>query len=127
MPTTATTYELRYRGQAFELAIPTTGDSPATPADLRERFEAAHEERYGYRDAEQEVELVTVRVSATTPAPVPPETAPAAEGPAAGTDLPGPAVVPLPESTLVIPTGWCGTVLPDGAIDVRRASPEKAA
>jgi N-methylhydantoinase A len=116
----AATYELRYRGQAFELAIPTTDESAATPAALREAFEAAHDERYGYRDAEQDVELVTVRVSATTPAPVPPEAAPAGAGPRAGTKILGPAVVPLPESTLVIPEGWCGTVLQDGAIDVRR-------
>jgi N-methylhydantoinase A len=129
------TYELRYRGQAFELAISTTdfaGGGPAegpaaTPAALRERFEAAHEERYGYRDAEQEVELVTVRVSATTPAPAPPAAAAPGDGPETGTEITGPAVVPLPESTLVIPEGWCGTVLPDGAIDVRRESREGAA
>ncbi|HEV7773273.1 MAG TPA: hydantoinase/oxoprolinase family protein [Conexibacter sp.] len=124
----AATYELRYRGQAFELAIPSSADQPAaTPAALREAFEAAHEERYGYRDAEQEVELVTVRVSATTPAPLVPQTASTAGGPTAGTTIPGPAVVPLPESTLVIPAGWCGSVLPDGAIDVQRNTSEAAA
>ena len=37
------------------------------PAQLREAFEALHEERYGYRDPEQELELVTIRVSATVP------------------------------------------------------------
>ena len=41
-------YELRYRGQAFELAMP--GPPGPDPAELRERFEAAHEQRYGYRD-----------------------------------------------------------------------------
>jgi len=117
----AATYELRYRGQAFELAIPSPASEPAaTPAALREAFEAAHEERYGYRDPEQEVELVTLRVSATGPAPALPKTTPAEDGPVAGTEIPGPAVVPLPESTLVIPAGWTGSVLPDGAIDVQR-------
>src|SRR5215213_431190 len=126
--TIAATYELRYRGQAFELAIASPADEPAaTPAALRERFEAAHKERYGYRDPEQEVELVTVRVSATTPAPLPPEAGAAGDGPRAGTTIPGPTVVPLPESTLVIPEGWCGTVLGDGAIDVRRELYEEAA
>jgi N-methylhydantoinase A len=115
------TYELRYRGQAFELAIPAPGDeSTATPAALRDAFEAAHAERYGYRDPEGEVELVTVRVSATTAAPDPPAAATADGGPAPGTTIPGPAVVALPESTLVIPQGWSGTVLADGTIDVRR-------
>ncbi len=118
----ATTYELRYRGQSFELAIPfAAGAPPATPQELRAAFEAAHEERYGYRDPDEQVELVTVRVSATTPAPAPPGAAPADGGPPPGTTLPGPVVVPLPESTLVIPGGWTGTVREDGAIDVRRS------
>ena len=42
------TYELRYRGQAFELAI--AGPSDADPAELAERFGAEHERRYGYRE-----------------------------------------------------------------------------
>src|SRR5262249_10002463 len=41
------TYELRYRGQSFELAI--AADPNATPEHLREAFERVHEERYGYR------------------------------------------------------------------------------
>ncbi len=57
------TYELRYRGQAFELAIP--GATEPDPRDLREAFETEHEDRYGYRDSDQALELVTVRVSAT--------------------------------------------------------------
>jgi N-methylhydantoinase A len=128
-PTIAARYELRYRGQAFELAVSGGGGETqrgAGPAALREAFEAAHEERYGYRDPQADVELVTVRVSATTAAPnVPP--APTGDGgPAAGTTIPGPAVVPLPESTLAIPAGWCGTVLLGGAIDVRRQTQEAA-
>jgi N-methylhydantoinase A len=124
----AATYELRYRGQAFELAIPSPAGEPvATPPALREAFEAAHAERYGYRDTEQEIELVTVRVSATTPAPALPSSASGGGDAAPGTTLPGPTVVPLPESTLVIPDGWCGTVLSDGAIDVRRTPQEATA
>jgi N-methylhydantoinase A len=131
----ATTYELRYRGQAFELAVSTPGFASGAPADepaidtaaLREAFEAAHAERYGYRDPEADVELVTVRVSATTAAPDAPAAATSDGGPAAGTSFPGPAVVPLPESTLAIPAGWCGTVLSGGAIDVRRQGWETAA
>ncbi len=119
------TYELRYRGQAFELAVALPPD--ATPAQLRAAFEDAHEERYGYRDPAEEVELVTVRVSATAPAPAPPAAAPAGDGPPAGTAIAGPAVVPLPESTLAIPVGWTGTVLADGAIDVRRDPAETSA
>ncbi len=46
-------YELRYAGQAFELPVP--GPADPDPADLVERFERAHEERYGHRDPEGEV------------------------------------------------------------------------
>jgi N-methylhydantoinase A len=117
--TISATYELRYRGQAFELAIRSPADTPvATPAQLRAAFEAAHEERYGYRDAEQEVELVTLRVSATVAAPpiaAPPRAAarPAVEGPAA---------IPLPEATVWVPAGWRATTLADGTIEVTRGS-----
>src|SRR6185437_10652086 len=56
-------YELRYRGQSFELPIAAGAD--ATPDQLREAFEREHEERYGYHDPEQRLELVTIRVTAT--------------------------------------------------------------
>jgi N-methylhydantoinase A len=128
----STTYELRYRGQAYELAI--AGPADAEPSWLRESFEAAHEERYGYRDREQEIELVTVRVSATVPGP---DLRAAADAPAGapsahpgagavaplapGTALAGPLAVPLGESTLWIPAGWHGTVAADGALHVRPA------
>ena len=42
--------------------------TPTRPSCAR-RSHAAHEERYGYRDAEAEVELVTLRVAATEPGP----------------------------------------------------------
>jgi N-methylhydantoinase A len=72
-------YELRYRGQSFELTIReelTPGDlhpsrelTPGNlfgdhPSRLRNAFEQAHERRYGYRDPHAEVELVNMRVSA---------------------------------------------------------------
>jgi N-methylhydantoinase A len=61
------TYELRYRGQAFELPVERGGDAPAGPGDLVTAFARAHEERYGYADGEAQVELVTLRVTAVTP------------------------------------------------------------
>jgi N-methylhydantoinase A len=80
-------YELRYRGQSFELPVDgvlepgdgfsgggivvpvreTPGSSaPALldPVHLIEAFEDAHERRYGYRDERADVELVNVRTSA---------------------------------------------------------------
>ncbi|HYV17173.1 MAG TPA: hydantoinase/oxoprolinase family protein [Conexibacter sp.] len=111
----ATTFELRYRGQAFELAIEAAPD--ATPTLLRTAFEAAHAERYGYCDPEQEVELVTVRVSASVSAPPLAAAAPTAAAPE---ELVGPTVHALPESTVLVPAGWRGTIGPDGTIDLQR-------
>jgi N-methylhydantoinase A len=140
-------YELRYRGQAFELAV--EGALEPDPAELREAFEALHEERYGYRDAEQALELVTLRVSATMPGadvsldeaagahdgardPEPEratrtatldgeavEVAVLRGSPAPGSAIEGPAVVELPESTLLIPHRWAGEVDATGTIHLR--------
>jgi N-methylhydantoinase A len=68
----AARYELRYRGQSFELAVEEDESHPPTPPDpdaLREAFARAHERRYGYRDDGVEVELVTIRASARGAAP----------------------------------------------------------
>ncbi|MBV9818264.1 MAG: hydantoinase/oxoprolinase family protein [Solirubrobacterales bacterium] len=134
-------YELRYRGQAFELAVP--GEPDAEPDDLRAAFEDLHEERYGYRDREQELELVTVRVSATLPGgevSLHDETVGEPErgsrearlggeavtlqvlrgSPPPGTELAGPAVLELPESTLLVPEGWSGEVDEHGTTQLRR-------
>ncbi len=134
-------YELRYRGQAFELAV--DGALEPEPEDLREAFESLHEERYGYRDSEQRLELVTLRVSATVPgADV--SLAEASGGdelergrrratldgeatevevlrgmPPPGTEIEGPAVVELPESTLLVPGGWAGDVDQHGTVRIR--------
>jgi len=137
------TYELRYRGQSFELAIP--GATTASPAELRSAFEAEHEDRYGYSDPMQELELVTVRVSATTPGAEitlagAQERSASTHGrrtatldgelreldvvrgaPAPGAVIEGPAIVELPESTVLVPLHWSGGVDDSGTIHLRRA------
>jgi N-methylhydantoinase A len=136
-------YELRYRGQAFELAVE-AGLEPS-PDELREAFESLHEERYGYRDDDQALELVTLRVSATMPgAEVSLDEAAGGDddeldhgdrdatldgeritlnvlrgSPPPGTGIEGPAVVELPESTLLVPPGWSGEVDGTGTIHIR--------
>jgi N-methylhydantoinase A len=78
-------YELRYRGQSFELTVteeidpedvldelfvpvsdtPGCGKHALVDSErLVESFEQAHEQRYGYREGDADVELVNVRVSA---------------------------------------------------------------
>jgi N-methylhydantoinase A len=126
-------YELRYQGQAFELPV-SAGTRP-DPDDLVERFEQAHEERYGHRDPDGTVTLVHIRLAMVAPGPKPQPAA--GEGsvekttrpvrfdgewleatvlrgePAAGTRAVGPAIFELPETTLVLPPGWSARV--DGA------------
>lgn len=135
------TFELRYRGQAFELAVP--GDARPDPGDLAERFAAEHERRYGYRDPDGEVELVNVRLALVVPGPdVRPRAAPPGRSersrrrmrfggewhdaavlrgePSAGERAEGPCVLELPEATLVLPPGWSAAVDEHGTIAAER-------
>jgi N-methylhydantoinase A len=131
-------YELRYVGQSFELAVEAPPD--ADELVLHERFAEAHERRYGYREPDGEIELVTVRVSAwgESPALSPPPVS--ADGrrdlrrasfegaerdiavfigqPPA--EIGAPAICALPEATLLIPPGWRGRAHADGTIELRR-------
>ncbi len=153
-------YELRYLGQSFELTVDEeidpmgsfagdvvpTADAPRVhshglrdPLRLREAFEAEHEQRYGYRDEDAEVELVNVRVSAIGSRPklrlsVATDEQPARESKLVAFDgewleaelwrgaLPcglrvcGPALCAMPESTLLVPPGWSGMVDEHGTI-----------
>jgi N-methylhydantoinase A len=134
------TYELRYAGQSFELPVPGTVDTP--PDELRERFAAEHEERYGYRDPDSQVELVHLRLALSLPGARPQPRA--GEGrldssrrrarfdgewaqaevlrgePGEGATAAGPCVFELPETTLVLPPGWSATVDAAGTIAARR-------
>jgi N-methylhydantoinase A len=50
--------DARYAGQAYELNVPAEGDYVAA-------FHQAHEQRYGYQNAERKLEIVNVRCRAT--------------------------------------------------------------
>jgi N-methylhydantoinase A/oxoprolinase/acetone carboxylase beta subunit len=117
----AVRYELRYRGQSFELSVSeddggakknqrgaenntSAEDSGGTgnragapsPRTLRESFARAHEQRYGYRDERSEVELVTIRASAWGAAPA---IAPTGAVSPPATVSPPAAVSPLPSAS----------------------------
>jgi N-methylhydantoinase A len=134
-------YELRYAGQAFELPVP--GSTRPDPADLAERFAAAHEERYGHRDPDGEVVLVHIRLAMVTPGPRPQPTAAPSDNlergerrvrfggawleteilrgePPSGTSAEGPAIFELPEATFVLPPGWRAEVDRTGTIRAER-------
>jgi N-methylhydantoinase A len=107
-------YDVRYRGQSFELMV---RDVEPDPQAVREAFEAVHEERYGYRDPEGEIEVVTIRERHSEPGPEV-----ELEGDDAG-DIAGPTVVRLPEATLVVPEGWSGSTDRTGTIVLTKEGP----
>ena len=142
-PEVRVTYDLRYRGQAFELGVP--GEQKPDPAELRHAFDAAHDERYGYADPDAELELVTVRVAVAQPGTEPrpgalgEREAPGSRSARLGAErveatvhrgaidrVDGPAIVELPEATLAVPPGWTGEALEDGTIVLERDERERA-
>ncbi|WBU60871.1 hydantoinase/oxoprolinase family protein [Paracoccus albus] len=60
------TADLRYLGQNYELQVsfPDGEVSDQSFATLRERFEEAHQQRYGFAPPDEKVELVTLRLEA---------------------------------------------------------------
>jgi len=155
-------WEMRYAGQSFELGVQAGEEVAAgTPEEvdgkaleevdveaLRESFARAHEERYGYREEEGEVELVTIRVSAWGEAPALEPVAAAGAEPERetrgvvfegrelqagclrgelppGTQLAGPMVCALGEATLWVAPGWAGEVDAQGSVRLE-AEPAKA-
>lgn len=124
--------ELRFAGQAFELAVP-LGHAGIAPEELAAAFVREHRRTYGHGSESDPVQLVTLRVRARIPRARPagirwprPRSAVHGErqayfGPAQGRlaaavlgrgDLgpswrPGPLIVEEDDSTTVVPPGWC--------------------
>lgn len=102
-------WDLRYRGQSFELTVSCEGDEPAA---LREAFEKAHEERYGFTEPGADIELVTVRRRFIEPG---------SEGEVAAAGsfvVNGPDSVDLGGATAWIPTGWTASGRSDGIVSI---------
>jgi N-methylhydantoinase A len=132
--------DLRYRGQSFELTV--DADDAGALAD---RFQDAHEQRYGYRMEGEPVEVVSLRVVATvavekpelreppkaTPSDPPrrrmrvdeewAEVAAYARGDlGAGSSVAGPCLVDFAEATLVVGAEWSGRVDDAGTVVLER-------
>jgi N-methylhydantoinase A len=134
-------YDLRYRGQAFDLRI--EGPERPDPSLLRQSFDRAHHERYGYSDPTAELELVSVRVAAVEEGAEPViagnrngqvthSTREAVFGgvrlhakvvrgePVPGDELEGPAIWELADATIVVPPGWNAAVRDEGTLVLER-------
>jgi N-methylhydantoinase A len=133
--------DLRYRGQSFELTV------PADDVDaLADRFAETHRRRYGFDLTGEDVEIVSVRLTASVAVPKPRATPPPrVDGTpsrtraahfdgewrdvpvrhrdelGAGDTLTGPAVVEFPESTCVVRPGWVVSVDGAGALVLERS------
>jgi N-methylhydantoinase A len=144
------THELRYGGQSFELAVreelgpPPEGEG-MSPGALRDAFELAHEQRYGYRDDDAEVELVNLRISVWGSGPELRPLAGASRSarshprpivfggeavtsevligePSPGEEVDGPALWAHAQSTLLIPADWSARVDEHGTVRMSRGS-----
>ena len=136
-------WDMRYVGQNYELSVLLESGTTLPPVtELRNRFEAAHEAKYGHSDEDAPVEIVNVRLRAGTAydegaEPVlragtaeaartvlvwfdtsrPVETAVIhRDSLAAGASLAGPAIVTQFDSTTVLPPGCTARV--DGARNI---------
>ncbi len=107
--------DMRYRGQGYEIPVP-WGD------DLEERFNALHEQLYGFRMPNTASEIVNLRAVGTGDRPQPelPEEEPVEAMLSAGTHaraelhpgaiIPGPSIVTEFDSTTVILDGYVAEV-----------------
>ena len=127
--------DMRYLGQGFEVVVPFPDNHRQSVAGLAEAFTAVQSRRYGFIDADKDIQLVTLRLTASIPAGN--STLPHIKGRdaeparqhtlleggeevqalfhnrealAVGTTVSGPAVIEDDTSTTFIPTGWQASV-----------------
>ena len=136
----AFTLDARYAGQSFTLPIAWESEDPDW-SPLRRRFDARHEETFGYADLENDVEIVNVRLVSTGLVDQPAldfaptgvgdpriETRPVwfdgwldtpvldRERLALGTRFEGPAIVAETGGTTIVPPGWSAEVHASAAL-----------
>lgn len=98
--TVSVSNELRYAGQAFELPVSAEFD------DLSDAFHREHMANYGFDDPTAGIELVTVRVAVSTP-----NSSPRVNSETSSEPFSGPEVLELPETTIVVPSGWTACIV----------------
>jgi len=144
--------EMRYGEQIFEIAVPLDDvamDAPDLIDQVVDRFRRRHEALYTYSASDQDVVLVNVRVAVVGTLPVTPVEPPVpARGPGASprmrrvyldrwvevpvyqwaglvseAEIPGPAIVESPTTTVVIRADDRIRVTPHGWLDIRVGRP----
>ena len=136
--------DLRYRGQSHELTVGL--EEFGSEQTIRAAFEAAHEERFGFRDAQRDVELVTARAKARAEARAAggqrlpsvdaagsagaeaeheviwdqPRATRFIERAAVVEQVAGPAVITQVDATTLVPPGWTARPLESGALLLER-------
>lgn len=143
------TADVRYRRQAYELTVPLAG-GPITRESLdalATKFHEKHLQTYGHANADEPVQLVTLRLAAVGHLPalqlgrLPAVAAPARrrmrevwfpeagfvaspvywrDGSIGGQRLVGPAIIEALDSTIVVPPGWTASADLGGYIRLRR-------
>ena len=107
--TVTTAVDCRYAGQSHELTVGSVSE-----------FEAEHRRRNGHARPGDPIEVVALRATAATPAPLSIEDLPPIDRP---TDtVVGPAVLADPDCTTWVPDGWQTEPGVGGALVMRRSS-----
>ncbi len=134
--------DLRYEGQSHELTVEI--DAPFDSRATSERFHRTHERTRGYRLDDEPIQIVTLRVTATTPGDKPELTHKGSkkephehrdadfdgevyETPVferetlpVGASINGPAVLEGGESTVVVPPEWTATMDSRGTLSLKQ-------
>ncbi|MGA7436251.1 MAG: hydantoinase/oxoprolinase family protein [Solirubrobacterales bacterium] len=105
-------WDIRYRGQSFELTVT---DRSGSPEELRRLFDSVHLDRYGYSDPDAEIELVTMRRRYRSVG-----ARPVLESPDRDPSR-GPVSVDLDQATLYLPAGWFSRPVPGGLLSISRS------
>ena len=119
--TTQFVARMRYRGQGHELDVPFTPDE--SPEALAERFARIHHQRYGFT-LDTPADVVSVRCTTSTAAAeltlqrrgknLWQSTAFVDSGGTLEASVSGPAVIALPDATMLVPDEWTAHALPMG-------------
>lgn len=127
--------DMRYLGQGFEVLVPLPFGTSQSLGDLAETFTAVQGRRFGFVDADKDIQLVTLRLTVSIPAqsttlprvrvrePQPPQVHPIVEDGVqvqavfhsraalpVGARIDGPAVIEDDTSTTFVPSQWTGRV-----------------